>query len=55
MIGKVLFLISLVIIVFFFASGRRVISSPFFLRLFIIAFILAGMGALAMRVSNGVR
>ena len=53
-IGKVLFLISLVIMVFFLASTRRVISSPFFLRLFIMAFILAGMGALVMRVSKGV-
>ena len=53
-IGKVLFLISLIIIVFFFASSRRVISSPFFFRLFIMAFILAGIGSLAMWVSKGV-
>jgi len=53
--GRFLFVLSLFLILFWHFSSHRgllVLSGPFFVKPFLIAFILAGLGALAMRVSE---
>ena len=54
-ISKALYVFSLIIILFWRFSSHRWLAgalSQFFLKLFIVAFILAGLGALAMRVAE---
>jgi len=51
-IGRVLLVFSLFIILFWVFSSHRVLSAPFFVKPFVLAFIIAGIGALAMRVSE---
>ena len=54
-IGRTLFVFSLFLILFWrFSShcGLLVLAGPFFMKPFVLAFIIAGIGALAMRVSE---
>ena len=50
--GRVLLVFSLFNILFWRFSSHRVLSAPFFIKPFVLAFIFAGIGDLAMRVSE---
>ena len=53
--GRALFVLSLFLILFWRFSSHRgllVLAGPFFVKPFVLAFIIAGIGALAMRVSE---
>lgn len=54
-IGRALFVLSLFIIIIWRFSSHRWLAgalSQFFLELFVIAFSLAGLGAIAMRIAD---